>query len=184
MNVYLYQNNTEKILKNDYIGEYIEETYTIASFSDSTSSWTAKSVSIYKSWYKITKIQIEWWWNIASNWWTFPWIQDKVSSPNNYFIFQLNPPRESASRLTSKLNWQSQSPISFNFTATTYIYKILFTINKIEITINNTTYRWDNSTNMQSIITAIFNWQSPCWRQWAYQWTANDTTFTVTYEKI
>jgi hypothetical protein len=43
MNVYLYHNNTEKILKNAYIGEYVApKTFTISwtEKSDMSSGWT------------------------------------------------------------------------------------------------------------------------------------------------
>ena len=46
MNVYIWTDS----LKNAYIGEYVEETYTEAKFWNS-SSWVTKTKSIYKSWY-------------------------------------------------------------------------------------------------------------------------------------
>lgn len=48
----------EKEMQNAYIGEYVVETYTVSKFWNNT-SWATQTKSIYKSWYKVAKIEID-----------------------------------------------------------------------------------------------------------------------------
>jgi len=66
MNVYLYQNNTEKILKNAYIGEYNIQTFNFQ--TDWALDWTDASI-----WYWNCSIVSWQWWQITKS----SWSQDK-----------------------------------------------------------------------------------------------------------
>lgn len=174
MNVYVWTSGT---LKKDYIGEYVEEIYKIASFSDS-SWWTVKYVNSYKSWYKIEKMIIEWSWTLNSNWIILPWLENN-NPPTAYIIYKFW--GTSTNDMKCAYRYGTASEIETNINATksnTYTYKITLTADTWVLVLNWTIYSWQCDSTMKKII----NNQDFACRVWLKYGTANDTTFIVTYE--
>ena len=165
-------------LKNAYIGEYIEETYTIDSFSDS-SWWTTKTVNWYKSWYKIKKIVIEWSCTLNSSWTIYPWIQSNDAT-ESYTIFKFWGTSSSNMKYSYRYGTASEINTGINATKSNmYTYKITLTADTWVLVLNWNTYSWQCDSTMENII----NHQNFDCRVWLSYGTANNTIFTVTYEQ-
>ena len=176
-------------LKNAYIGEYIEETYTEAKFWNNT-SWVTKIQSIYKAWYKVTKIVYD---TAISAWSdTSYWAVNIEAIATNtstrfwaYILFEWSISWNYAYKLFSP--WETEqydsptSPIFWYTTAHVEITPDYVSLSNWTWTINKT---FNYSASSKAQIETYFSQSDIGVRLKAvypYLWP---TTITVTYEKI
>lgn len=177
----------EHELKNAYIGEYIEEVFTMAKI-EGTSSSVYSYLTIAKSWFTVKQVTIEtegksnntsYSWNINC------WIRANNNSWNGYRFawwvgqnnyFKIEYTDGSYHDIRTWLQWGS----------TSWLNTIKLVIGKDEwsITLNWTKTTWTNTATEKTIIQGIFNSGTICSRIQTvrgYIWPA---TITVIYEKI
>ncbi len=185
MGVYLYPSGTETELKNAYIGEYIEEVFTFAWISGSTTNY--KPIS--KSWYKVEKviIQSNCIQNASSAWAYFFITSDTTRNYEWQLSFNIGSSNTSTFsgvryrtggsnideyRINSYVNYTTNNTFTMTFNRTWW-----------ELIVNWTTLSAEYSTSMTSVINTIMNSANIQYRQatsYATMWTQ---TVTVVYSK-
>ena len=184
MNVYIW---TSGELKNDYIGEYVEQTYTITNVPNDNSN---KYVNIAKSWYTVQSVTI--WltstdsWNTNNN--TYFRISWSNNTTNRYWWCTIyNGTDYSITdlfRIVWRLNWATDTTfvdnVSINSSSNTVKLEIFRDSCKYTINWSTTTHTYE--TSEQNVVQTIMNSSTINAYVSRQNWcTISDVTITVTY---
>ena len=179
----------EHELKNAYIGEVLTETYTIAQFS--WSSDTTKTTSIYKSWWKVSEVEIDSniiAWSSTTYGRVTLWIRKSDASRVVLLTIWYGGSISNdwcAYKLTINLDWTNyddKAPTSPTFWYTTA--KVI--ISKDGISVANWTWTISKTHNWteseKSLLETLFSQSDLQWIARTFYPTLWPTTYKVTYE--
>lgn len=183
MNVYI---GTSGELKGAYIGEYIEQTYTL--------TWVPTGdintyISIAKSWYKVSSVKFTYTttvWTSENSWVRISWNNSNV---DRYWIWvTTNNPSTNVIKIDWRLNSWSDNLFK-TYSRNTWTNNVEFTIKRWTSTLivsgaNTVNETWTQTTTEQNIVGTIMNSSTMnCYASRDAWWTVSDITITVTYEK-
>lgn len=163
----------------------LEEVYTIAQQS-SSGSWVGYGVSILKSWYKITKIEVETEWTARANQWgNMAFLlsnQPYGGTWTNSFRFAIWTGRNNYGRLEYQYNGSWTNSFSFSGNSSSYNQcKYVIERNNCSATVNWATVTHTYNTTESNIAGILLEWTSVAASIYATQWTIWPATITVTY---